>query len=339
MPDHRFGASIKFEGHPAGLFLDEACTRNTRRLQLHASALPRALSYGCRGPIRAASAVHLDRARPIRPVRRIRNPQVWHPVPREHPTGLPRRGIVTELWFDPSPQCRRCSGRPTSGHDVGRMDQYRPSTGPCCMDGPAHHTSACCRPARQCRRNRFDPGEHLCVAGTVCDLSQVQLTLTDPAWQQARIRVHPGAASRPAQAVTGEQHTRLGRAWPDLLALPAVIGAMVLMLVTLPVSLPIALLLGRNDRRRLGAVAMVTPCSRCGTLLGPDAAAASDAAHMTALAEAQRRYPHPPRPRRTPRPGALPRLRRGLRVGRETPDAAPAGGPGDCPGWTGRATG
>ena len=92
--------------------------------------------------------------------------------------------------------------------------------------------------------------------------------------------------------MTGEQHIRPGRAWPDLLAVPAAVGAMVLMLVTLPVSLPITLLLGRNDRRRLGAVAMVTPCSRCGTLLGPDAPAASDAAHMAALVEAQRRYPH-----------------------------------------------
>ena len=82
-----------------------------------------------------------------------------------------------------------------------------------------------------------------------------------------------------------------GRAWPDLLAVPAVIGAMALMLVTLPVSLPIALLLGWSDQRRLRAVATVTPCSSCGTLLGPDAPAASDAAHMAALAEAHRRYP------------------------------------------------
>lgn len=92
--------------------------------------------------------------------------------------------------------------------------------------------------------------------------------------------------------MTGEGHTRPSRAWPDLLAVPVTIGAMLLMLVTLPVSLPIALLLGRNDRRRLDDVAMVTPCSRCGTLLGPDAPTISDAAHMAALAEAQRRYPH-----------------------------------------------
>ena len=44
--------------------------------------------------------------------------------------------------------------------------------------------------------------------------------------------------------MTGEQHVGLGRVWPDLLTVPAVTGAMLLMLVTLPVSLPTALLLG-----------------------------------------------------------------------------------------------
>lgn len=91
--------------------------------------------------------------------------------------------------------------------------------------------------------------------------------------------------------MNGEGHVQPGRAWPDLVAAPAAIGAMLLMLVTLPVSLPIALLLGRNDRRRLEAGATVTPCSRCGTLLGPDAPAASDAAHMAAFADLQRRHP------------------------------------------------
>ncbi|MGI4943514.1 MAG: hypothetical protein ACRYHQ_23595 [Janthinobacterium lividum] len=74
--------------------------------------------------------------------------------------------------------------------------------------------------------------------------------------------------------------------------MPAVIGAMILMLVTLPVTLPIALLLGRNDQRWLEAVARVTPCSRCGVLLGPDAPATSDVAHIAALAEMQQRYPN-----------------------------------------------
>jgi len=91
--------------------------------------------------------------------------------------------------------------------------------------------------------------------------------------------------------MSGEGHVQPGRTWPDLVAAPAAIGAMLLMLVTLPVSLPIALLLGRNDRGRLEAVATVTPCSRCGTLLGPDAPAASDTAHMAALADLQRRRP------------------------------------------------
>lgn len=67
---------------------------------------------------------------------------------------------------------------------------------------------------------------------------------------------------------------------------------MMLMLVTLPVTLPIALVLDGIGRRRLCAVATVTPCSRCGTLLGPDAPAVSDAAHLAALGDMQRRYPN-----------------------------------------------
>ena len=92
--------------------------------------------------------------------------------------------------------------------------------------------------------------------------------------------------------MTGEQPFRPGRAWPDLLAVPAAVGAMLLMLVTLPVSLPIALLLGANDGRRLRAAAVVTRCVRCGALLGQDAPAVSDAAHMAALAAMQRRHPN-----------------------------------------------
>ena len=92
--------------------------------------------------------------------------------------------------------------------------------------------------------------------------------------------------------MTGEGLVRPGRAWLELLAGLAAIGAMVLMLVTLPVTLPIALVVNWNGHRRLRAAATVSPCSRCGTLLGPDAPAASDAAHMAALADMQRRYPN-----------------------------------------------
>lgn len=91
--------------------------------------------------------------------------------------------------------------------------------------------------------------------------------------------------------MSGEPPVRIGRVWPDLFAVPAVVGATMLMLVTLPVTLPIASLIGRNDRRRLEAVASVTLCSRCGALLGPDSPASSDAAHMAVLAEVQRRNP------------------------------------------------
>lgn len=83
----------------------------------------------------------------------------------------------------------------------------------------------------------------------------------------------------------------LRHAMADLLGGVGMIGAMMLMLFTLPVTLPIALLVGCIDDRRLRAVAIATRCNRCGTLLGPDAPAASDAAHIAALADMQRRYP------------------------------------------------
>ena len=92
--------------------------------------------------------------------------------------------------------------------------------------------------------------------------------------------------------MTSVARTGLRHAVADLLGGLGVIGAMTLMLFTLPVTLPIALLVGWTDDRRLRVVATVTRCSRCGTLLGPDAPAASDAAHVAALAEMQRRYPY-----------------------------------------------
>ena len=76
-----------------------------------------------------------------------------------------------------------------------------------------------------------------------------------------------------------------------MVAIPALIGAMLLMMVTLPVSLPVASLLNWNERRRLRAVAAVTQCGGCGTLLGPGAPEVSDAAHIAVLAEVQRLYP------------------------------------------------
>ncbi len=92
--------------------------------------------------------------------------------------------------------------------------------------------------------------------------------------------------------MTSDQHSRPGRAWPDLFAGLGAIGATMLILVTLPVTLPVALLSDWNGHRRLRAVATVTPCSRCGMLLGPDAPAVSDAAHIAALADMQRRHPY-----------------------------------------------
>ena len=91
--------------------------------------------------------------------------------------------------------------------------------------------------------------------------------------------------------MTGEGRSPPDGIWPDLLGGLAVIGGMIVMLVTLPLTLPIALVFDWNGRRRLRAAATVTPCGRCGTLLGPDALVASDAAHMAELVEAQRCHP------------------------------------------------
>lgn len=98
-------------------------------------------------------------------------------------------------------------------------------------------------------------------------------------------------AGQPLPAVTDTRQTFPTRTGPTVVAAPALIGAMLLMLVTLPVSLPVATLLNWNERRRLRTVAAATRCGCCGTLLGPGAPEVSDAAHIAALAKVQRRYP------------------------------------------------
>ncbi len=54
----------------------------------------------------------------------------------------------------------------------------------------------------------------------------------------------------------------------DLLLLPFVMLAVLLMLLALPVILPLASALAKRDRRRLCEAAEATPCGRCGQPLG-----------------------------------------------------------------------
>ncbi len=69
----------------------------------------------------------------------------------------------------------------------------------------------------------------------------------------------------------------------DLLLLPLVILAMLVLLLALPILLPLAIFQEKRDRRRLHAAAEATPCGRCGHPLGLAALEAADAAWGAAL--------------------------------------------------------
>ena len=64
----------------------------------------------------------------------------------------------------------------------------------------------------------------------------------------------------------------------DLLLLPFVILAVVLLLLALPILLPLASARAERDRRRLCETAEVTPCGRCGQPLGLAAVEAAETA-------------------------------------------------------------
>ena len=78
---------------------------------------------------------------------------------------------------------------------------------------------------------------------------------------------------------------------PALFAGPLAVLGMLLLLVTLPVTGPLAALLAWRERTGLRQAAARTRCTRCGTLLGMAAPDASDAAHIADLGAMQREHP------------------------------------------------
>lgn len=91
--------------------------------------------------------------------------------------------------------------------------------------------------------------------------------------------------------VTDQPRTR-GKIMSGLLTGPLVILALVAVLLTLPVSVPLALLWGRWERWRLRTVTGRTRCVQCGCILGRAALHAADAAHIAELEALHRQHPH-----------------------------------------------
>lgn len=78
---------------------------------------------------------------------------------------------------------------------------------------------------------------------------------------------------------------------PALLAGPLMFLAIVVMLFTLPVTLPIAALLHNRDRARLRKAACGMLCVRCGHGLGSAAVDAADAALKKAMEAFHQQHP------------------------------------------------
>lgn len=102
---------------------------------------------------------------------------------------------------------------------------------------------------------------------------------------------------------------------PALLVGPLVILAIVVLLFTLPVTLPIAILLDKRDHARIRKAANEMRCVRCGHELGAAALDAADAAAKTALkAFHQQRSSHVlRRPARRPDASSAARTTAGIR--------------------------
>ena len=92
---------------------------------------------------------------------------------------------------------------------------------------------------------------------------------------------------------------------PSLFAGPLLILAMVVMLLTLPVTLPIAGLLGKLDRARLRKAVSDMQCVRCGHELGATALQAADAAAKATMEARHEQWPYATFRRLAPHPDAL----------------------------------
>ena len=84
---------------------------------------------------------------------------------------------------------------------------------------------------------------------------------------------------------------REGAGTPVWLAVPLAVGAVLLVLLTFPVSMPLIGLLHALEVRRLRAAAASMRCVRCGQVLGRASLDAADAAWAAEMAELQRRFP------------------------------------------------
>lgn len=84
---------------------------------------------------------------------------------------------------------------------------------------------------------------------------------------------------------------REGVGTPAWLAVPLAVLAVLLVLLTFPVSLPLIALLHALDRRRLRAAASRTRCVRCSQILGQASLDAADAAWAVEMADMHRRFP------------------------------------------------
>ena len=77
-----------------------------------------------------------------------------------------------------------------------------------------------------------------------------------------------------------------------LLAGPLAVIGMVMLLLSLPISLPLGLIWGAWQDGRQRSVADRTCCVRCGNILGTAALLAADAAYIAEIGARRRQYQH-----------------------------------------------
>ncbi len=77
-----------------------------------------------------------------------------------------------------------------------------------------------------------------------------------------------------------------------ILAGPLAVLGMLVLLLSLPVSLPLGFIRGARQDRRQRSAANETCCIRCGHILGAASLRAADAAHIAEIAAMRRQHPH-----------------------------------------------